>query len=78
MGSSSLIVGCGVSAIFTIFVRMVIVAIISFTGELGVIITVIRSIIMKEGLTIAVGKYKPSGIAAGKVTNTSNDLIRNG
>ena len=70
--------GCGVATMFNIVVGVVSVIIISFTGEVGVIITASERIIMRERLTIAVGKDNPTGIAACKGMDTINDLISHG
>ena len=70
--------GYNVATMFIIFGRLIEVTIISVSGEVGVIITVIRSILMRERLTIAVVKDKPTGILVGKGMDMINDLIRNG
>ena len=66
--------GCGVATMFIIFIGIFIAIIISVTGEVGLIITVSGRIIMRERLTIAVGKDKPTGITAGKGTDTINEV----
>ena len=66
--------GCGVATMFITAVGVFIVIIISVTGEVGLIITVSGRIIMRERLTIAVGKDKPTGITAGKGTDTINEV----
>ena len=63
---------------FITVVGVFIFIIISVTGEVGLIITASRRIIMRERLTIAVGKDNPTGIVACKGMDTINDLISHG
>ena len=63
---------------FIIVGGAVIVAIVSVTGEEGVIITVIVCIIVIERLNIAAGKDKFMGIATSKGVDTVDYLIRHG
>ena len=70
--------GCVFDTIFIISRGVLIVPVIGVTGEVGVIITVIVLIIIRNRLTIVVVKYNTTGIVAGKAMYKINDCIRHG